>query len=65
MMLDSFGSGRVYYFDPASHEKYKQKLEDQPEFPDVVYLEFEEGFVDEWSAETIAELFSEFGDFFV
>ena len=65
MMLDSFGSGRVYYFDPASHEKYKQKLEEQPEFPDVVYLEFEEGFVDEWSAETIAELFSELGDFFV
>ena len=65
MMLDSFGSGRVYHFNPEAHAKYKSQLEETPEFPETVYLEFEPNYVSDWSAETIAELFADYGDFFV
>ena len=65
MMLDSFGSGRVYHFNPESHAKYKQQLSETPEFPDTVYLEFEDNYINDWSAETISELFADYGDFFV
>ena len=65
MMLDSFGSGRVYHFNPESHAKYKKQLTEAPEFPDTVYLEFEDNYINDWSAETISELFADYGDFFV
>ena len=35
------------------------------EFPSTVYLEFEKGAIQGWSAETISELFCDFGDFYV
>jgi len=51
MMLDSFGSGRVYHFNPASHQAYLKDLEQKPEFPETVYLEFKPGFLVNKSAE--------------
>lgn len=64
MMLDAFGTGRVYHFNPEAHAIYKKQITEKAEFPETVYLEFEKGFISEWSAETVSELFADYGDFY-
>lgn len=64
MMLDQFGAGRVYHFEPANHAKYMADLQERPEFLETVYLTFKPGFADNLSAEAISELFNEYGDFY-
>ena len=39
-------------------------MQQSPEFPETVYLEFEPGFVSDVSAETIASMFVDYGDFY-
>jgi len=64
MMLDAFGSGRVYHFNPVAHNAYKKHTEENDEFPQTVYLVFEKGHISDWSAETVSELFADYGDFY-
>jgi len=64
MMLDSFGSGRVYHFEPSAHSNYLTQITERPEFPETVYLVFKQGFITELSAETVSSLFCDFGDFY-
>jgi hypothetical protein len=64
MMLDQFGAGRVYHFDPAAHQKYKTEITEKAEFPETVYLTFNQGIVNALTAEKISQMFSDFGDFY-
>ncbi len=63
-MLDCFGSGRVYYFTPDAHAAYQKKILEVDEFPETVLLTFEKDYIRDWSAETVAELFADYGDFY-
>lgn len=65
MMLDHMGSDRVYHLDPIAHEAYLENVNAESEFPSTVFVQFEEGAIDNLSAETVATMFAHFGDFFV
>ena len=61
MMFDSFGSQRVYHFQAKQHAKYLKDA--QSEFADAIHVTFEKEFAKDLSAETIAAMFREYGDF--
>lgn len=65
MMMDAFGSGRYYCFDPVENEKVFKDNQETPEFPQVVHLKFEPGFITSLAAETIASMFDKYGDFYL
>lgn len=65
MMLDSFGSGRVYLFQPGPYREYTTHITTNSEFPETVYLQFEPNFISGMSAETVACMFVDYGDFYV
>ena len=65
MMLDSFGSGRVYNFEPEKHQQYVSQTLAKAEFPETVYIQFEPNFINNMSAETVANMFIDYGDFYV
>jgi hypothetical protein len=64
MMLDAFGSGRVYQMNPDKHREYQAGIQATPEFAETAYLTFEPGFINDLSAETIASMFIDYGDFY-
>lgn len=61
MMLDSFGSQRVYFFQAPQYQKYLQEA--ASEFADTIHVTFEKDFAKDISAKTIASMFNQFGDF--
>lgn len=65
MMLDGQGSDRVYNLNPESHSKAVFGHQEKAEFPKAVHLTFAKGFVSDLPAEQIANLLSDFGDFFL
>jgi hypothetical protein len=65
MMMDAYGSQRYYNLVPELHlESMKQQAENK-EFPTTVHLTFEAGFIRALTAETVASMFNEYGDFYL
>ena len=64
MMLDQFGPGRVYHFEPAKHQKYKKEIMEKPEFAQTVYLTFKPDTINNLTVEKISQMFSDYGDFY-
>ena len=44
--------------------EYQAGIKTIPEFPETVYLKFEPGFITEMSAEAVASMFIDYGDFY-
>jgi hypothetical protein len=44
--------------------EYQTGIKTTPEFPETVYLKFEPGFITDLSAETVASMFIDYGDFY-
>lgn len=67
MMLECYnGSERYYYFDPVQYSNWVTgQKHGAPTFPTTVYLQFEEGFIDELDGEKISEIFNDYGDFYL
>ena len=64
-MMDAFGSGRYYHFDPF---KYKEDLENRKNdsyFDETVHLTFAENFIENLPAGTISSMFEKYGDFYL
>lgn len=65
MMLDAFGSSRYYNLIAEQHLDYLKKNPDNKEFPTTVHLTFEDDFIKNLTAETVASMFSEYGDYYL
>lgn len=65
MMMDAFGSQRYYNLVPDQHAIYVQQQVENEEFPTTVHLTFEPGFIQALTAETVASMFSEYGDYYL
>lgn len=65
MMMDAFGSSRYYNLVAEQYVEYLKKNPDAKEFPTTVHLTFEPGFIKNLTAETIASMFSEYGDYYL
>ena len=65
MMMDAFGSSRYYNLVAEQHVENLKKNPDAKEFQTTVHLTFEPGFIRGLTAETIASMFSEYGDYYL
>ena len=65
MMMDAFGSSRYYNLVVEQYLDYLKKNPDAKEFPTTVHLTFEPGFIKSLTAETVASMFSEYGDYYL
>lgn len=61
LMLDHYASDRLYFLEPDAYKNYLEQAVN--EFPDTVHLIFKPGQIEDLSAEGIAHLLREFGDF--
>lgn len=65
MMMDAYGSQRYYNLVPEQHAEFVKQQEENQEFPTTVHLTFEPGFIQALTAETVASMFNEYGDYYL
>lgn len=65
MMMDAYGSQRYYNLVPEQHSEFIKQRPETKEFPTTVHLTFEPGFIKPLTAETVASMFSEYGDYYL
>ena len=65
MMMDAYGSQRYYCLVPEHHVEYLKQNPENKEFSTTVHLTFYPGFITNVTAETVASMFSEYGDYYL
>lgn len=65
MMLEFFGSERYYEFNPVNYNNFlTMQKHGTPTFPSTVHVIFTPGFLANMSGEQVADLFTDYGDFY-
>ena len=65
LMMDQFGSGRYYHYDPFKYKEDFENRQNDSYFDATAHLTFADDFIENLPAGTISSMFEKYGDFYL